>query len=73
MLYKSVLSSCKLVEVDVVVGCVCKVEVDEVDMVVVVLPGWQVVEWTILNQSDKFASPRFVDVAPLWREDKLQV
>ena len=37
MLYKSVLSSCKLVEVDVVVGCVCKVEVDEVD-VMVVLP-----------------------------------
>jgi hypothetical protein len=38
VLYKPVLSSCKLVEVDVVVvGCVCKVEVDEVD-VLVVLP-----------------------------------
>ena len=37
MLYKSVLSSCKLAEVDVVVGFVCRVEVDEVD-VVVVLP-----------------------------------
>ena len=37
MLYKSVLSICRLVEVDVVVGCVCKVEVEEVD-VVVVLP-----------------------------------
>ena len=38
MLYKSVLSSCKLVEVVVVVGCVCAVKVEEVELVAVVLP-----------------------------------
>ena len=38
MLYISVLSSCKLVEVDVVVGCVCAVEVDNVVLLAVVRP-----------------------------------
>jgi hypothetical protein len=62
-LYKSVLSSCKLVDVEVVVGCVCAVEVEEVALLAVVLPR---VQWTMFNQNNKFVSARFVDVASLW-------